>query len=37
VGYYAKPSVAAELTNVVRFGDLSTPLFAQGYGEGEIR
>ena len=36
VGYYAKPSVAAELTNTIRFGDLSAALYAQGYGEDEI-
>ncbi len=36
VGYYAKPSVASELTNVIKFGDLSAPLYAQGYTHKEI-
>ena len=37
IGYYAKPSVASELTNTIRFGDLSAPLYAQGYSEKEIK
>jgi phosphoserine phosphatase len=37
VGYYAKPSVAAELTNIIKHGDLSAPLYAQGYNEKEIK
>jgi phosphoserine phosphatase len=37
VGYYAKPSVASELTNIIKHGDLSTPLYAQGYTDKEIK
>ena len=36
VGYYAKPSVASELTNIIKHGDLSAPLYAQGYTDKEI-
>jgi len=31
VGYKPKPSVAAEIDNVLLHGDLSAPLYAQGY------
>lgn len=37
VGFYAKPSVAAELTNIIKHGDLSAPLYAQGYKDKEIK
>ena len=37
VGYYAKPPVASELTNIIKFGDLSAPLYAQGYTDKEIK
>jgi len=37
VGYYAKPSVASELTNIIKHGDLSAALYAQGYSDKEIK
>ncbi|MFK7839570.1 MAG: phosphoserine phosphatase SerB [Bdellovibrionales bacterium] len=37
VGYYAKPSVASELKNIIKHGDLSAPLYAQGYTDKEIK
>lgn len=37
VGYYAKPSVASELKNIIQFGDLSAALYAQGYSDKEIK
>ena len=36
IGYYAKPSVASQLTNIIRHGDLSAALYAQGYTEDEM-
>ena len=36
IGYYAKPAVAEQLTNIIRHGDLSAALYAQGYTEDEI-
>jgi len=36
IGYYAKPSVEAELTNFIRFNDLTAALYAQGYKESEF-
>ena len=36
VGYYAKPSVADQLTNIIQYGDLSAALYAQGYREQDI-
>lgn len=37
VGYYAKPSVASELKNIIKHGDLSAALYAQGYTDKEIK
>jgi phosphoserine phosphatase len=36
LGYHAKPSVAAELKNLVVHGDLSAPLYAQGYSDSDF-
>lgn len=37
VGFYAKPSVASELKNIIKHGDLSAALYAQGYTDKEIK
>jgi len=37
VGYYAKPSVALELKNIIKYGDLSAALYAQGYTDKMIK
>lgn len=36
IGFYAKPSVETELTNFIRYNDLSAALFAQGYSEKDF-
>ena len=36
VGYHAKPLVNEELSNLIIHGDLSSALYAQGYGEKDI-
>ena len=36
IGYHPKPLLIEELDNVVLHGDLSSPLYAQGYSESEI-
>lgn len=36
LGFHAKPSVAAQITNTIRFGDLTAALYAQGYKEEEF-
>lgn len=37
VGYYAKPSVASQLTNIIRHGDLSAALYAMGFTQNDIQ
>ncbi len=36
VGYHAKPSVAAELKNLIIYGDLAAALYAQGYSDSDF-
>lgn len=36
LGFHAKPAVEAQLNNMIRFGDLTAALFAQGYREDEF-
>lgn len=36
IGYYAKPSVEAELTNYIRYNDLTAALYAQGYAQKDF-
>ncbi len=36
LGFYAKPAVEAELTNFIRFNDLTAALYAQGYSDDEF-
>lgn len=36
IGYHAKDSVARELINNIRFGDLTAALYAQGYKDSEF-
>lgn len=36
LGFHAKPSVAAQLENVIRFGDLTSALYAQGFTKDEF-
>jgi len=36
MGYYAKPAVAQQLTNVIRHTDLTAALYAQGYKREEL-
>ena len=37
IGYYPKPAVACELKNIIKHGDLSTALYAQGYRDKDIK
>ncbi|MGB1076855.1 MAG: phosphoserine phosphatase SerB [Bdellovibrionales bacterium] len=37
IGYYPKPVLEQETLNVIRFGDLTAALYAQGYQEKEFR
>ena len=36
LGFHAKPAVVEQLDNMIRFGDLTSALFAQGYHEDEF-
>lgn len=36
LGFHAKPSVVAELTNMIRFNDLTAALYAQGYSDSDF-
>jgi len=37
IGYYPKPTVASELKNIIKHGDLSAALYAQGYRDKDIK
>ena len=36
IGFHAKPTVVEQLDNMIRFGDLTSALYAQGYREDEF-
>ncbi len=36
IGFHAKPAVVEQLDNMIRFGDLTSALYAQGYNENEF-